>query len=110
MFVCNAERSTSLKGIFAPYPKKLLQGGHNNLQMQVTERENYIAKCSRQATFPWRIAIVSSDDKELLDNDLVYKLAAPSRIDDTSWIKPGKAAWEVVEPSRYLAALISRPV
>ena len=30
----------------------------------------------------------------MLDNDLVYKLAAPSRIDDTSWIKPGKVAWE----------------
>ena len=94
MFVYNEEQSTSLKGVFAPYPKNLLQGGHNNLQMLVTERENYIAKCSGKRTFPWRIAIVSSDDKELLDNDLVYKLAAPSRIDDTSWIKPGKVAWE----------------
>ena len=25
---------------------------------------------------------------------MVYKLAAPSRLEDTSWIKPGKVAWE----------------
>ena len=74
MFVYNEEQSTSLKGVFAPYPKNLLQGGHNNLQMLVTERENYIAKCSGKRTFPWRIAIVSSDDKELLDNDYIFNL------------------------------------
>ena len=29
-----------------------------------------------------------------LELALVYLLAAPSRVADTSWIKPGKAAWE----------------
>lgn len=94
MFVCNANQSNSLKGVFAPYPKETIQGGHNKLQKLVTAREDYIAKCSGRRSFPWRIAIVSSDDKELLDNDMVYKLAAPSRLEDTSWIKPGKVAWE----------------
>ncbi len=28
---------------------------------------------------------------------MVYKLAAPSRLEDTSWIKPGKVAWGMVE-------------
>ena len=27
-------------------------------------------------------------------NNLVYALASPSRVADTSWIKPGMAAWE----------------
>lgn len=94
MFVHNEDHSTSLKGVFAPYPKTTIQGGHNKLQQLVTERENYLADCSGKRNFPWRIAIVSSKDKELLDNDMVYKLAAPSRIEDTSWIKPGKVAWE----------------
>ncbi len=94
MFVRNANQSNSLKGVFAPYPKETVQGGHNKLQKLVTAREDYIAKCSGRRSFPWRIAIVSSDDKELLDNDMVYKLAAPSRLEDTSWIKPGKVAWE----------------
>lgn len=69
-----------MKGVFAPYPKETVQGGHNKLQKLVTAREDYIAKCSGRRSFPWRIAIVSSDDKELLDNDMVYKLAAPSRL------------------------------
>ena len=94
MFVRSEVGANSLRGVFASYPKVLVQGGHNNLQMLVKERENYIAKCSGKRTFPWRIAIVSSEDKELLNNDLVYKLAAPSRMDDISWIKPGKVAWE----------------
>ena len=33
-------------------------------------------------------------DGELTENDMVYRLAAPSRIADRSWIKPGKVAWE----------------
>ena len=37
---------------------------------------------------------VSKDDSQLLDNDLVYRLAPASKIADTSWIKPGKVAWE----------------
>lgn len=94
MFVHNDNQSTSLKGVFAPYPRKTVQGGHNRLQMLVTEREDYIARCAGKRCFPWRIAIVACSDKELLNNDMVYKLAAASRVEDTSWIKPGKVAWE----------------
>ena len=46
---------------------------------------------------------VSKDDSQLLDNDLVYRLAPASKIADTSWIKPGKVAWEwwnALEPLR----------
>ncbi len=94
MFVRNADRGNALEGVFAPYPKTIEPGGHNQLQQLVTEREAYLARCTGKRSFPWRIVIVSSSDKELLDNDLVYKLAAPSRLDDTTWIKPGKVAWE----------------
>ena len=38
--------------------------------------------------------IVSDDDKTLLNNELVYMLAEPCKIEDTSWIQPGKSAWE----------------
>ena len=34
------------------------------------------------------------NDKSLLNNELVYKLADPCRLTDTSWIQPGKSAWE----------------
>jgi alpha-glucosidase len=84
----------SLTGIFAPYPKTTVQGGHNMLQQIVTEREEYIARVKGPRCFPWRVFSVSTNDSELLDNDLVYRLASPSRIDDVSWIKPGKVAWD----------------
>ena len=62
--------------------------------MLVTEREPYIAATEGTWSFPWRVMAVSKDDSQLLDNDLVYRLAPASKIADTSWIKPGKVAWE----------------
>lgn len=83
-----------MKAVHAPYPKVKEQGGHNQLQMLVKERENYIAKTSGTRSFPWRAFIISRNDKELADCDMVYRLASPSRVNDISWIKPGKVAWD----------------
>lgn len=87
-------RSNDLTGVFAPYPKKEVQGGHNNLQMLVTEREDYIAKLDGPRGLPWRVAVIAPDDKVLAETNLSYLLAEPSRVKDISWIKPGKVAWE----------------
>ena len=86
--------NTQLLGDFAPFPKKQEQGGHNNLQMNVIEVENYIAKVNKPRKFPWRVAIVTNEDKELASSHLSYLLAEPSRLEDISWIKPGKIAWD----------------
>ena len=83
-----------LSGVFAQYPKTVEQGGHNNLQMLVKERENYIAKVEAPRNFPWRVAVVSDKDIDIANSNLSYLLAAPSKVEDTSWIKPGKVAWE----------------
>ena len=94
MYVNNASAGTSLKGVSAPYPKEVKQDGHNMLQQFVISRHDYLAKSKAGACFPWRVINVSSDDKQLLDNDMVYRLASPARFSDTSWIKPGKVAWD----------------
>lgn len=95
MYLHNADGGNTLNGVFAPYPKKIRQGGHNMLQGVVEERENYIARVPGTMEFPWRIFIVANADKELLDNDMVYKLASPNPDrQDFSWIKPGKVAWD----------------
>lgn len=94
MFMSSACGGNALEGVFAPYPKTVEQGGHNNLQMLVTEREDYIATTQGARNFPWRIIMVSRNDCELAANNLSYLLGAPSRVQDTSWIKPGKVAWE----------------
>lgn len=84
----------SLVGVHAAYPSKVEQGGHNRLQMLVKGRENYIAKIEGKRSLPWRIAVVSDDDRTIAATNLSYLLGAPSRVDDISWIKPGKVAWE----------------
>ena len=95
MYLYNGDGSSSLEGVYAPYPKVIEQGGHNRLQGIVTSRENYIAKYDGATSFPWRIVAVSSSDKELLANNLVYELAEPAAPgSDFSWVKPGKVAWD----------------
>lgn len=83
-----------LKFVHPRCPKTWEQGGHNNLQFIVKEREHYIAKTKGTRTFPWRVLAISQSDKELVDNDLVYLLATPSKVKDIDWIKPGKVAWD----------------
>ena len=94
MFLNNSTTQPALKPVFAPYPKVKKQGGHNNLQMLVEEREHYIAKTKGTRSFPWRVFVVSAEDRQLADCDMVYRLASPCRVKDLSWIKPGKVAWE----------------
>ncbi len=94
MYLYNPEGTTGFKGHFAPYPKTVKRGGFNDIQGVVTEREPYIAKYSRGTHFPWRILIIANHDHELIDNDMVYRLATPNKLSDISWVKPGKVAWE----------------
>lgn len=94
MFLWNPDASPVLQGYSARYPEEEEQGGYNQLQGVIKNRGEYIARCPGKKNFPWRILVVSTSDMELADNDMVYKLAAPSRLADTSWIKPGKVAWE----------------
>lgn len=83
-----------MKGYWAAYPKKIEMGSWGNFITVVKERENYLARTAGNHAFPWRIAIVAKDDKELLTNEMIYLLAKPQQIKDTDWIRPGKATWE----------------
>ena len=60
----------------------------------VIEREPYIAKTRGTRDFPWRVLVVAERDADLLNTDIVYRLAAETTMTDTSWIKPGKVAWD----------------
>ena len=95
MYLYNGDGDNTLTADFAPYPKDVLQGGHNMLQGVVKTRENYIAKVSKDTHIPWRIIVVAEEDKDLTNNDLVWLLGTPSDPSaDYSWIKPGKVAWD----------------
>lgn len=94
MYLNGSKGSSTLKGVFAPYPRTVKQGGTDQMQEVVLTRENYIARCDGPANFPWRTLIISTTDAELVNSDMVYRLSTPNQLGDLSWIKPGKAAWE----------------
>lgn len=43
---------------------------------------------------PWRVVMLADRPETLIESNLIDDLATPSRITGTSWIKPGKAAWD----------------
>ena len=94
MYLYNSNNDTTLESHYAPVPDKIKQGGHNMLQGLVETRKPYIAEVEGERSFPWRICIVANNDAELLDDDMVFRLSHENVIGDTSWIKPGKVAWE----------------
>ena len=82
----------ALAGTFPPYPlKEELEGDRN---FRVTQAADYIATTSGTRTYPWRLAGIVERDADLITNQLVWLLAKPSQLEDTSWIKPGKVAWD----------------
>jgi alpha-glucosidase len=81
----------NLHGVFSPYPTEEAIKGINYV---VNKRADYIAKTTGTRSFPWRVVVISTEDRQLADNDMMQKLAEPSQITDYSWIKPGKVSWD----------------
>lgn len=81
-------------GEWAALPSYAEPGSWGNFVSVVKARHPYIAITAGERNFPWRTVLFSSDDRQLLSNHLVTELATASKIKDTRWIKPGKAAWE----------------
>lgn len=84
----------ALKGDFAAWPVKEENGGAYNIDYVVTQRAGYLAKIGGKSSLPWRVVVISKKDKDLANNDMVQKLAAPCRLKDISWIRPGQVAWD----------------
>jgi len=55
---------------------------------------NGLVVSSTPRVSPWRILIIGRKAADLVDSDLIANLATPSRLEDTSWIKPGACAWD----------------
>lgn len=81
-----------LAATFPPYPLKESLTGDRDYR--VSESADYIAVTAGKRTFPWRVIGVADRDGDLLTNQIVYLLEKPSEVQDTSWIKPGKVAWD----------------
>jgi len=81
-----------LTAAFPPYPLK--ETLERDRDYKVTETADYTALTRGTRTFPWRILGIAAKDGDLITNQIVWLLAKPPQVQDTSWIKPGKVAWD----------------
>ena len=93
MMLLKGEGNT-LKACFAPYPLEQAVIGFDGLNYTPTRRADYIAVIDGPRSLPWRAVVVTRRDADLLNCDMAQRLAPPCRVSDTSWIKPGKVAWD----------------
>lgn len=86
----------SLTGEHACVVKEEKVGGWQDYNLVPTSREDYIAQWTdgRQHALPWRIVGIYTEDKQILNSDLVWLLSPESKIEDTSWIQPGQSVWD----------------
>lgn len=82
-----------LKADFAPYPTRDVIGGYARLNQVPAERAAYIAK-DVKGWLPWRIVLVTTKDRQLLNAQLPQRFGPKCQMEDTSWIRPGKVAWD----------------
>ena len=98
MFVKEAKsgevKSEKLVAEYAPYPLEQEIGGYDRLNLVPTRRADYIAKLDGRQSLPWRAVVITERDADILNCDMAQRLAPACRISDTSWIHPGKVAWD----------------
>jgi alpha-glucosidase len=92
MYLASGGSTAALAGVFPPVA--LEEQATNDRDVAVTRRAPYIARIAGRRALPWRIVMIADSDGELLENELVYLLAPASRLEDVSWIRPGKVSWD----------------
>jgi alpha-glucosidase len=86
---------TSGNGLAATFPGyPLKETLEKDRDFKVTQAADYIAVTRGTRSYPWRLMGIAEKDGDLITNQLVWLLAKPSQVEDTSWIKPGKVAWD----------------
>ena len=98
-YPCMFLKKDSDKTISATFPKYVTKAIPNEKRSPdrnqiIVKEANFIAKVSGVQSFPWRAFIISNDDRQFIESNLVTKLSGASKIKDANWIKPGKVAWD----------------
>ncbi len=92
MYLYNGNSGLSLKGMFAKVPASYEAEDGDTFQRIITSRKDVIAE--NVSVMPWRAVIVAPEAKDLAQSDMTWRLASPQAVDDISWLKPGKVAWD----------------
>jgi alpha-glucosidase len=93
LFLQGAEGSR-LTGRFPPHVRSAQAAPNGPDRNQVLTYDDFIARTSGRRAFPWRVLVVTDDDRDLLTTQLVYQLSRPLQLAETDWIEPGMVAWD----------------
>ncbi|AXP82205.1 Retaining alpha-galactosidase precursor [Mariniflexile rhizosphaerae] len=87
--------STTLNAVFPKYVLEAVdKDGRSDRVQTITKEADYIAEVSGNRDYPWRVFVITDDDRKLVESNLTYQLAKPNVLKNTDWIKPGKVAWD----------------
>jgi alpha-glucosidase len=53
-----------------------------------------LVKAATPCRSSWRVLAIARQPSQLIESEIIRNLATPSKLTDTSWIKPGKMAWD----------------
>lgn len=94
-YPCMFLKSTGTNGLESLFPRVPLEFGENgDRSLKILKEADYIAKTSGTRSFPWRVFVISKEDKQIIENQLVFCLSRPNELSETAWIKPGQVSWE----------------
>jgi len=81
-----------ITGIQPGYPET--EKLNRDRDFYVTLTKDFIATTKGTRTFPWRAFVITGNDGQLVESDMVFRLGSPNRLTDYGWIKPGQVAWD----------------
>ena len=85
----------TVDGIFPKYVTEIMDDpALPDRSQKIISEAAYIAKVSGPKAYPWRVFIISDDDRTFVESNLTFQLSKPQVIEKTDWIKPGRVAWD----------------
>jgi alpha-glucosidase len=71
-------------------------GACPTLQVKLPPRKDGqgLVKVATPHASPWRVLMVGREPGRLVESDLILNLSTPCHLADSSWVKPGKMAWD----------------
>lgn len=94
-YPCLFMEATGKAAFKSKYPHVILKSDpKGDREIQNVVEADYIAKTSGARNFPWRVFMISTEDRQLVENQMVFLLSRENKLEKTDWIKPGLVAWD----------------
>ncbi len=58
------------------------------------DEPDVVVKSSAPGHSPWRVIMLGDHPGKFIESDIIHNLNEPCALEDVSWIKPGKSAWD----------------